>query len=78
MPKTTALYLFVFVLTVFQVRSSSLPPHIHKTPIRVAQNYEIYASLYFGNEAKPLELLLDTGSRTLAAFCDLCQQGCVE
>jgi hypothetical protein len=55
----------------------SLPAHIHKTPITVAANYEIYASLYFGSQGKKLDLLLDTGSRTLAAFCDLCQNGCI-
>jgi len=33
--------------------------------------------MYFGKQSQKLSLLVDTGSRTLAAFCTLCEKGCI-
>ena len=50
---------------------------IHKIPLRVASNYEYFATLGFGSNFQQLEVQVDTGSRAIAVFCDICEQGCV-
>lgn len=75
MHRPAILALLAILITVIY---SDPTPHIHKIPLRLSSNYVYYATLNFGSESQPMEVLLDTGSRTLAVFCDLCKQGCPE
>ena len=73
MLKTTLLALLAIILILTSATSTT---HIHKIPLRLSSDYVYYATLSFGSQQQPMEVLLDTGSRTLAVFCDLCQRGC--
>jgi hypothetical protein len=66
----------LIVLFLFNLACCSTPPYIHKFPLQLTSNYVYYADLYFGTHGQNISLLVDTGSKTLAAFCTLCEKGC--
>ncbi len=68
---------YVTLLLLLLIPSNQVPAHIHKLPLTLTSNYVYYADLYFGTNEQNISLLVDTGSKTLAAFCNLCQKGCV-
>jgi len=68
--------LLALLATTLILTSATSTTHIHKIPLRLSSDYVYYATLSFGSQQQPMEVLLDTGSRTLAVFCDLCQRGC--
>lgn len=69
--------LFSLATLLLSLPTSQLPPNLHQLPLTLTSNYVYYADLYFGTNGQNISLLLDTGSKTLAAFCTLCQNGCV-
>lgn len=77
MKQHLACLLSLATLLLLVLPSHQLPPHIHKLPLTLTSNYVYYADLYFGTNAQNISLLVDTGSKTLAAFCTLCKKGCV-
>jgi len=50
----------------------SLPPNIHKIPLRLSTEYVYFATLGFGTNKQEIEVLVDTGSENIAIFCDIC------
>lgn len=67
----------LLLLSLLSLTLSQTPPHVHKLPLQLTSNYVYYADLYFGSDQQNITVLVDTGSRTLAAFCSLCRQGCL-
>jgi hypothetical protein len=65
------------LLSILCAVSNQLPPYLHKMPLNLTANYVYYATLYFGSDQQNISVLVDTGSRTLAAFCSLCTRGCL-
>lgn len=69
------LFLCLLILLPGNVESS-VGSEIHKIPLRYTNNYLYYATLAFGSQKQNMEVQLDTGSRTMAVFCDICKHGC--
>lgn len=69
------LALFTLVLPLFIL--CQRPPPIHKIPLRYTQNYVYYGTLNFGSQGQRIEVQIDTGSSTMAVFCDICKDKCI-
>ncbi len=72
--KTSIAFFLLLALLVYS--AIPLPQHIHKIPLTLSSNYAYFAELYLGNNKQNVKLLVDTGSRTMAAYCSLCFKGC--
>ena len=79
MQKLIRIYVLATLLFLLVLHPSlcQQPEYIHKIPLRLSNNYVYYANLTFGSRNQLMELQLDTGSRTMAIFCDICERGCV-
>ena len=76
--KMVTLLLLLLSLSMIAEVGSSTPAHLHKIKLTLTGNYVYYAHLHFGSHYQEMEMLLDTGSRTMAIFCDTCHKGCIK
>lgn len=71
------LWVVLLIVMLPQHSCTEVGSPIHKLPLRLSNNYVYYATLGFGSKGQRIEVQLDTGSSTLAVFCDICKDKCV-